>query len=211
MKDDDLISRMVQEAKRVKRNEDTIAKLLANFGTTRQEAESILEGLYHELNAAKFNHELPDDPLIKISNEMGGNPASFKILSDAKGNVSIYVSPGCEPQDYRRTMLHEMCHYFASGHGDEFQKKLAEVAEGEPWLEEELERCGRYAIYDRIKRGWIRTVQDLAEQSPDLRWKQARSLAAMQLDCKTSDIRDALGTQFKTEWDWWTKERSKSK
>jgi hypothetical protein len=123
MKDDDLISRMVQEAKRVKRNEDTIAKLLANFGTTRQEAESILEGLYRELNAAKFNHELPDDPLIKISNEMGGNPASFKILSDANGNVSIYVSPGCEPQDYRRTMLHEMCHYFASGHGDEFQKK----------------------------------------------------------------------------------------
>src|SRR5262245_40047761 len=98
--------------------------LIRNWGISRDEAERALRNLYAELNAHKFNRELPDNPFLRISLETGGDTATFKLLGWSK--VSIYVSPFCEPDRYRRTMVHEMVHYFASGHGEDFRKKLAE-------------------------------------------------------------------------------------
>ena len=184
--------------------DEMVEKILARYGTTREEAERKLRRLYEELNAEKFNHELPDRPLIRISFETRGAMATFKDIP----LVSIYVAPFCDPAGYRRVMFHEMTHYFAADHGEAFQAKLAQVAHGEPWLDDELEKCcGPWVVHDRIKNGWIKIVVDLSERYPTLSSTQARSLAAKQLGCSVSEMRDALGTQFETEWHWWIERR----
>lgn len=166
------------------------------FGITFEQANQRLGAIYDELNATRFHHELPKEPWIRVSLEIGGARASFKNLGPC---VSIFVSPFCEPERYERTLLHEMCHFFSDGHDEAFQKKLAEVAEGEPWLQEELDECEQWRLKDHVRQHWIGILSDLSEKHPDMRWTQARSLVAYELGCKLGVLRD-VAPDFKETW-----------
>jgi len=173
-----------------------LTSLLAKHGMTQEQAERNLLEMYNDLNATKFQNELPKKPRIKISWEAGGASASFKNVGPY---VSIYVSPFCEPERYRRTMIHEMCHFYAEGHGEEFTKKLAEVAEGEPWLTDELKECKQWVIEDRIRSKWLHLVLNLTEQNPTMTWVEGRRRVAQALGVKIRDVEN-VAYDFKETW-----------
>jgi len=118
-------------------NQRFIERKLGQYGLTREQAKKKLLDIFDELNVNKFKGELPGKPWLEID-LVDGARASFR---NCGFRVSIYVSPFCEPERYRRTMLHEMCHWFDNSHGEAFQAKLKELAHGEPWLEDELKQC----------------------------------------------------------------------
>ncbi len=163
---------------------------------TPEQAERNLLDIYNDLNVTRFQGKLPEKPLIKISWETRGASASFKNLSPF---VSIYVSPFCEPDRYGRTMMHEMCHFFCDDHGEMFRKKLAEVAEGEAWLNDELKRCEEWFMRDRIQSKWPHAASRLAEKYPGISWVEARKRVAREMGCKVGDVRD-VAYDFKDFW-----------
>ena len=174
-----------------------IEKLLAqNYRMTRKQTEEKLVNIYNELNATRFNHDLPKKAFVRVSLRTDGNTATFKSMG---AFVSIYVSPFCKPEDYRRTMFHEMCHFFALGHSDAFVKKLTQVAKGELWLEKELAKVQQWQIIDRIKRNWSEVMFKLSKEKPRMPWIEARRAVAERLGCKVHDMCKEA-PDFKKEW-----------
>ena len=175
-----------------------IEKLLAqNYRMTRKQTEEKLVNIYNELNATRFNHDLPKKAFVRVSLRTDGNTATFKSMGKF---VSIYVSPFCKPEDYRRTMFHEMCHFFAPDHhSDAFVKKLTQVAEGELWLEKEMAKVQQWQIIDRIRPDWSEVRFKLLKEKPRMPWIEARRAVAERLGCKVHDMCKE-GPDFKKEW-----------
>ena len=122
--------------------------------------------------------------------------ASFKNMGLF---VSIYVQPVCKPENYRRTMCHEMCHFYSERHDEVCERKLREVADGEPWLNDELAQLARWWVNDKIKAGWLEIVFRLAEENPNLGWVAAQRTVAHELNVKVAEVRDVVWN-FKQEW-----------
>jgi len=178
-------------------DEPTMTRLLAERGMTREQAERKLLDLYNKLNAAKFQNELPENPIVAISLITGGPRASFKMYK--LNGVSIHFSPFCEPERYRRTMIHEMCHFYDDTHGETFHAKLREVAADETWLTDELEECKQWVIQDRIRSEWFTLARSLTEQNPTMTWVEGRKRVAQALRCKVRDVTN-VAYDFKETW-----------
>lgn len=188
-------------------------------GVTVEQATERLLAIYDDLNAKTFGNQLPNKREILIDQCPSGATAYLDTdrgvhLPNGKGRVCIVVSPSCDPESYRRVLVHEMTHYLVWGHGPEFRAKFEGFARGEPWLEEELKLCERQNRLERIASEVINPMIKLAREKPSLNWVKARSELARKLGCKVSELREAK-KDFKERWNEYVgqggKERAKRK
>lgn len=89
-----------------------------------------LKKLYDELHEKYFNNKFADyDVTVNWSNRLtacAGNCRSNKWEKTAKINLSTHYHEKY-PEDVAKTLLHEMIHIHAKGHGQYFQSEMQRI------------------------------------------------------------------------------------
>jgi hypothetical protein len=141
--------------------------------------------LYHELNRRFFGGKLPRYRVTFAQARRSGWDG--ECFPDRR---LIQLRRGLAGDELRRSLLHEMCHIGAPGHGRRFLAKLARlVDQGEAWAQEELER------YQHTQHTWtdlIAQVKDALEETayehPRPRFTVIRSGVANILCCEPGQV-----------------------
>jgi SprT-like family len=141
--------------------------------------------LYHELNQRYFGGRLPRYRVTlaqpRVSGWHGECFPSRRLIRLARGLTEEML---------QRTLLHEMCHIGAPGHGQRFQAKLAHlVAQGVPWAQEELEGYQHPQLTWRELIHEVKDVlDDLASRQPRPTFAAIRRSAADTLCCRPGEV-----------------------
>ena len=152
-----------------------------------EEADRILEEIFSELNKQKFGGALPQYKYLQVNLITGGLTAR---CTPSMGWITI--SPFVDPKDYRQKMAHEMTHHFVYGHGEDFQKRLVQVASGEPWFEKAL---AQYRYIDRresLIREIFLAMEDLLKNEAPPSWIEARWVIMSRAGCTIRELFDAV-------------------
>jgi hypothetical protein len=141
--------------------------------------------LYHELNRRYFAGRLPRYRVTFAQPQVTGWRGEC-----LPGQRLIRLRRGFTGDELRRTLLHEMCHIGAPGHGQRFQAKLARlVDQGEVWAQEELDG------YRQTPLTWPQMIADLKDGLDELAYQQPRPrfatlqrYAADRLSCRPGEV-----------------------
>ena len=91
--------------------------------------ETDLDRLFDDLNRSLFDGQLPKYRVRRREPQNG----EYGWIDDAARTIWV-----CRLCDLRKTLLHEMCHIGADGHGRRFRARLRHlVRRGETWAQEE--------------------------------------------------------------------------
>ncbi len=178
--------------------DENLRKLWEHLGRefSIEEADRMLEDIFSEVNREKFGGALPQYKYLQVNVIEGG--LDGRCTSWMKW---ITNSPFVQPKDYMRTMTHEMIHHFVGGHSEDFQNKVREVASGEPWLEEELDRCRWiHRMFEVLPFKILEVMEDLSKHNPVvLPWIKARRIIADRAGCTIKELLEAV-PNCRTVW-----------
>lgn len=144
--------------------------------------------LYKELNARFFRGRLPRF-LVTLS---AMAPSHHGSCYEKRRLISLNRHLESDPELFRRTLLHEMCHIGIPDHGQRFQRRLLKLATlGESWAREEAEdyrlRCPSWSAEMANLRGKLDEYAALSPR-PRPRFPSLVRFLASDLGLKSPDL-----------------------
>lgn len=147
--------------------------------------------LYEELNRRYFRGRLPHYRVRFVRRLFPDSAGTFYGRCDSDRKLILLRhdrAPGAPT--LRQSLLHEMCHIGAPGHGKRWQAKMRRLAAlGETWAEQE---AARYAEEIRHRRPFAAQIKDFLEQLAyteiAYRWPTVLRLTALEVGKKPRDL-----------------------
>lgn len=161
--------------------EDSMTRRKPVGDESRGVSKRSLHRLFAELNALFWNGTLP-----QYSVRRGFTPGAHGQCDRQRRRITIDPGKHASDEDFRQTLLHEMCHIRAPGHGKRFQAELGRLAAfGEAGAVKEREMYAHFStdLRSEIEEQIAAFVWECA--APRLRslsWRDARAVVAGRME-----------------------------